>query len=85
MYSSPPPADSGPGKEDIKMENVAFSPADPLLTAAPQVDTHTRSICLHTYKVQQREYDEQSDFLILGGRISFICHTNSYVQHAVKV
>ncbi|XP_026214600.1 uncharacterized protein wu:fc21g02 [Anabas testudineus] len=39
MYSSPPPAAGiEPFKQDVKMENVASSPADPLLTAAPQVE-----------------------------------------------
>ncbi|KAM8772494.1 uncharacterized protein AB9X84_009987 isoform 1-T1 [Acanthopagrus schlegelii] len=37
MYSSPPPAvASEPVKEEMKMENMASSPADPLLTATPQ-------------------------------------------------
>ncbi|XP_051242095.1 histone-lysine N-methyltransferase SETD1B isoform X2 [Dicentrarchus labrax] len=39
MYSSPPPAAaSEPGKEELKMENMYPSPADPLLTATPQAE-----------------------------------------------
>ncbi|AWP06368.1 Hypothetical protein SMAX5B_004946 [Scophthalmus maximus] len=34
MYSAPPPASaSEPVKEEVKMENMGYSPADPLLTA----------------------------------------------------
>ncbi|XP_029364211.1 uncharacterized protein LOC115047428 [Echeneis naucrates] len=38
MYSSPPPPAAGePGKgQEVKMENLASSPADPLLAATPQ-------------------------------------------------
>jgi len=38
MYSCPPPTASEPVKEEVKMENIAASPADPLLTAAPQAE-----------------------------------------------
>ncbi|XP_071361557.1 uncharacterized protein [Trachinotus anak] len=38
MYSNPPPAAGEPVKEEMKMENMASSPADPLLTAAPQAE-----------------------------------------------
>lgn len=40
MYSVPPSA-SEPTKEGIKMENMAASPADPLLTSNVQVVTQT--------------------------------------------
>ncbi|KAG7235880.1 hypothetical protein INR49_002077 [Caranx melampygus] len=36
MYSSPPPAAGEPVKEEIKMENMAPSSADPLLNATPE-------------------------------------------------
>ncbi|XP_040002151.1 uncharacterized protein wu:fc21g02 [Xiphias gladius] len=39
IYSSPPPAAaSEPVKEKVKMENMASSPTDPLLTATPQAE-----------------------------------------------
>lgn len=40
MYSAPPSAGE-PAKEAIKMENMAASPADPLLTSNAQVVTQT--------------------------------------------
>lgn len=41
MYS-PPPAAGEPANEEAKMENMASSPADPLLTSTAQVVTHTQ-------------------------------------------
>ncbi|KAF7652413.1 hypothetical protein LDENG_00097220 [Lucifuga dentata] len=38
MYHAPPPAANEPVKEDVKMENLASSPADPLLTSAQQAE-----------------------------------------------
>ncbi|XP_050926225.1 uncharacterized protein wu:fc21g02 [Lates calcarifer] len=51
MYSSAPPeAASEPVKEEVKMENMASSPADPLLSAAPQL-----SVGLNTTHVKNQK------------------------------
>ncbi|XP_029910025.1 protein cappuccino [Myripristis murdjan] len=39
MYSAPPPKEGSQPVEEVKMENMASSPADPLLTTPPQAAT----------------------------------------------
>ncbi|KAM9857678.1 uncharacterized protein ACBR49_001290 [Aulostomus maculatus] len=63
MYSAPPPA-SDSMREEVKMENMASSPADPLLNAEPKVEVASSPVA------PSSTFDNTNQFLIDGGKNS---------------
>uniref|UniRef100_A0AAQ6ALB7 Immunoglobulin subtype domain-containing protein n=3 Tax=Amphiprion ocellaris TaxID=80972 RepID=A0AAQ6ALB7_AMPOC len=58
-YSSPPPLESGePVKEEVKMENMASTPAEPLLPAAPQGEAAVPNVLSSSDSAHQFQIDD---------------------------